>query len=166
MTIHEATFDATDVNELAQRFTLPELRRMLEKAKIDAHTDAFFKDTPYADSKAFPNADFAEVVSLAIDAKRAATPKPTYQGNGHKLDVERARAADIVVVAEKYTTLRKSGSRHIGRCPIHQDKTPSFVCFPNNTFHCFGCQKGGDVIALLMAVEGIDFKTAVERLGG
>ena len=167
MTIHEVTFDSTDVDELVQRFTLSELRRMLDKTEADSHADAFFQGTPYADAKPFPNADFAESVRLAIDAKRAATPTPTYHGNGKRLDIDRARSTDIVTVAGRYIVLRKSGTRFMGLCPLHNDSNPSFVVFTkNNSWHCFGCNRGGDTIGLVMLAENCDFRTAVERLGG
>ncbi len=73
---------------------------------------------------------------------------------------------DIVEVVEGYTTLRKSGSNFSGKCPIHNDKTPSMVVYPDNqSWHCFGCNKGGDVIRFIQSVEGTDFKGAIAILG-
>ena len=53
----------------------------------------------------------------------------------------------------------------MGLCPFHNEKTPSFCVYPeNNSFFCFGCNKGGDVIAFIMGVENLDFTEAVRFL--
>ena len=52
------------------------------------------------------------------------------------------------------------------RCPFHNEKTASFKVYSNNTFHCFGCGAHGDVITLVMKLEGLDFKEACKRLDG
>lgn len=52
-----------------------------------------------------------------------------------------------------------------GLCPIHEEATPSFVIYPaTNSFHCFGCGKGGDVITYLMAVKNLTFVEAIREL--
>ena len=62
--------------------------------------------------------------------------------------------------------LKKHGSRDlIGKCPFHEDKTPSFVVTPGkNLFHCLGCNAGGSIIDLVMKLDGLDFKQAVAKL--
>jgi len=62
--------------------------------------------------------------------------------------------------------LKPHGSRDlIGKCPFHEDKTPSFVVTPEKQlFHCMGCDAAGSVIDFVMRVDGIDFKEAVARL--
>src|SRR3954471_10735803 len=74
-------------------------------------------------------------------------------------------AADIVALVEAYTRLRKSGSRYVGLCPFHQEKTPSFGISPDRgTFKCFGCGEGGDAISFVEKVENVDFVGAIEWL--
>ena len=73
-------------------------------------------------------------------------------------------AADIVEVASEFTALRRQGARLSGLCPYpdHQEKTPSFNVTPDKGFYyCFGCQRGGDAIKLLMELKGLDFAEAV-----
>lgn len=48
-------------------------------------------------------------------------------------------------------------------CPFHNEKTPS-MSFKNNRFHCFGCDKSGDTIDFVMAVENVSFIEAVKKL--
>jgi DNA primase len=75
-------------------------------------------------------------------------------------------AADMVEVVAARTPLRRaSGSRFTGRCPFHEEKTPSFSVNPvEKLYYCFGCGKGGDVIAFVRETEGLDFVGAVEWL--
>jgi len=61
--------------------------------------------------------------------------------------------------------LVEKGADLVGRCPFHDDKTPSFVVTPaKNLWHCFGCGLGGDVVAWVMKAEGVSFRHAVELL--
>jgi DNA primase len=74
-------------------------------------------------------------------------------------------ATDIVALVEGYTRLRKSGSRLVGLCPFHQERTPSFGISPERgTFKCFGCGEGGDAIAFVEKIEQVDFVGAIEWL--
>ena len=80
--------------------------------------------------------------------------------------VEMVKATtDIVTLVEAYTRLRKSGSRYVGLCPFHQEKTPSFGVTPDRgTFKCFGCGEGGDAITFVEKKENVDFVGAIEWL--
>ena len=62
--------------------------------------------------------------------------------------------------------LRRHGAELIGRCPFHDDRTPSLVVSPGkNLWHCLGaCQTGGSVIDWVMKAEGVSFRHAVELL--
>jgi DNA primase len=75
-------------------------------------------------------------------------------------------AADMVEVVSARTPLRRaSGSRFTGRCPFHEEKTPSFSVNPvEKLYYCFGCGKGGDVISFVRETESLDFVGAVEWL--
>jgi DNA primase len=75
------------------------------------------------------------------------------------------QVADIVVLVEARTKLRKVGGRYTGLCPFHQEKTPSFSVSPDRgTYHCFGCSVGGDAISFVEETEGVDFVGAIEWL--
>jgi DNA primase len=75
-------------------------------------------------------------------------------------------AADMVEVVSGRTQLRRaSGSRYTGRCPFHEERTPSFSVNPvDKLFYCFGCGKGGDVFDFVQETENLDFVGAVEWL--
>src|ERR671911_107136 len=74
-------------------------------------------------------------------------------------------AADMVEVVSGRTSLRKAGARYSGRCPFHEERTPSFSVNPvEKLYHCFGCGKGGDVITFVRETESLDFAGAVEWL--
>src|SRR5690606_8345482 len=83
-------------------------------------------------------------------------------------DIQAVRAAtDIVQVVSKYTQLRRSGTRWVGLCPFHAEKTPSFnVNQELGLYRCWGCQVRGDVITFVREVEHLDFVAAVELLAG
>ena len=76
----------------------------------------------------------------------------------------RARIS-IVDVISGYVALSKSGRSHMGLCPFHAEKTPSFsVHEERGFFHCFGCNVSGNVFTFVSKIEGLTFPEAVRRL--
>ncbi len=73
---------------------------------------------------------------------------------------------DIVDLIAEYIPLKPGGSGAFkAPCPFHQERTPSFyVSRPRQTWHCFGCDQGGDVISFVMKMEGMEFREALELL--
>ena len=75
---------------------------------------------------------------------------------------------NIAEVASEFTALRRVGARFTGLCPYpdHNEKSPSFGVTPEKGFyHCFGCQRGGDAIKLVMELKNLPFAEAVSHLG-
>ncbi len=73
--------------------------------------------------------------------------------------------ADIERVVSRYVRLTKKGRRHVGLCPFHSEKTPSFgVSADKQLYHCFGCQVGGDVIDFVRRIDGLEFIEAIRQL--
>jgi len=73
---------------------------------------------------------------------------------------------DIVDIVSEYIPLKPGGSGAFkANCPFHQEKTPSFyISRPRQTWHCFGCDQGGDLISFVMKMEGMEFREALELL--
>ena len=73
---------------------------------------------------------------------------------------------DIVELIGMFVQLRRAGTNtYKGLCPFHQEKTPSFhVDAARQTFHCFGCGKGGDVFRFFMEKENVGFVDALHML--
>ncbi|HEY5708364.1 MAG TPA: DNA primase [Solirubrobacterales bacterium] len=75
------------------------------------------------------------------------------------------QAVDIVEVISAHTDLRRQGTRWVGLCPFHEERTPSFsVDAQEKLYHCFGCGVGGDTIKFVEEKEGLGFAEAVELL--
>jgi DNA primase len=83
-------------------------------------------------------------------------------------DVARVRAAtDLAALVGEHVGLRRVGSRLVGLCPFHAEKTGSFYVNPAEGFyHCFGCQASGDAITFVRETQHLDFVGAVELLAG
>src|SRR6266480_420919 len=74
-------------------------------------------------------------------------------------------AVDMVELVGARSDLRRSGTRWIGLCPFHDERTPSFsVNAEHRLYHCFGCGESGDAIRFVEATEALDFRGAVEML--
>lgn len=73
---------------------------------------------------------------------------------------------DIVDLIAESVPLKKAGRNYKGLCPFHQEKTPSFVVFPDTqSWHCFGsCGEGGDAFSFVQKREGVDFGEALRIL--
>ena len=73
--------------------------------------------------------------------------------------------SDIVSIISEYTALNKRGGSHVGLCPFHNEKTPSFsVSEDKQLYYCFGCGAGGNVITFLMQKENMSFVEAIKYL--
>lgn len=72
---------------------------------------------------------------------------------------------NIVDFIGKRVTLKKTGRNFKGLCPFHNEKTPSFIVSPEReSWHCFGCGKGGDIFTFVMEYEHVDFPEALAEL--
>jgi hypothetical protein len=153
-------FENSDIDRMTERFTLQELRYERRRAEVHRYTaDYFEENTDYWNQ-------YLELVNVSI-AFKLDSERPLLSaasGNGVKAADVKARL-DIVNVIERYTELRPAGRRFTGKCPIHNDSHPSLVVYPdNNSWHCFGCNRGGDAIDFYQAINKIDFKQAIKEL--
>jgi DNA primase len=97
----------------------------------------------------------------------AGVPRPGRSGGRIKdSSVEQVKAAaDMTAVVSARTQLRRVGSRYLGRCPFHDERTPSFsVNATDKLYYCFGCGAKGDLITFVRETEHLDFVGAIEWL--
>ena len=74
----------------------------------------------------------------------------------------KSRLSDLI---SKYVQLTPRGNSFIGKCPFHNEKTPSFnVSDEKGLFHCFGCKVGGNAITFLMKYKNLSFREAINEL--
>ena len=80
--------------------------------------------------------------------------------------IEEVRSrSPIVDIIGSYVHLTKKGGSYFGLCPFHNEKSPSFSVSPQRqTYHCFGCGVGGNVITFIMDYENYTFPEAMEML--
>ncbi|MBE6834658.1 MAG: DNA primase [Ruminococcaceae bacterium] len=72
---------------------------------------------------------------------------------------------DVENVISSYVTLRRRGRILTGLCPFHNEKTPSFTVYPETqSYYCFGCGAGGDVITFIKNINNLDYIEAVKQL--
>ena len=84
--------------------------------------------------------------------------------NGISLEEFKARLP-IAEIIGRYVRLVRRGREFTGLCPFHQEKTPSFTISEEKGFyHCFGCNQSGNAVDFIMAIEGLEFAQAIQRL--
>ncbi|MCU0678010.1 MAG: DNA primase [Candidatus Pacebacteria bacterium] len=72
---------------------------------------------------------------------------------------------NILDIVGQYVELHRAGKHFKGRCPFHNEKSPSFHVSPDRgTYHCFGCGVGGDIFSFVQAIDGVEFKEALKTL--
>ncbi|QIL51284.1 DNA primase [Weissella coleopterorum] len=75
------------------------------------------------------------------------------------------QSVNIVDVVSPYVALKKQGRNLFGRCPWHEERTPSFsVNEEKQIFHCFSCGRGGNAFTFLMEKEELSFPQAVAKV--
>ena len=83
----------------------------------------------------------------------------------HEYVEELVRRSDIVEVVGSYVQLKRKGRLYSGLCPFHNEKTPSFYVYPETqSFYCFGCGAGGDVITFVKKINALSYPEAVKML--
>ncbi len=74
-------------------------------------------------------------------------------------------SCDIETIVSSYVSLKRAGRTSKGLCPFHSEKSPSFVVYhENQSFYCFGCGAGGDVISFIMRIENLGYIEALRFL--
>lgn len=110
---------------------------------------------------------FRELLADAVQVAPAPVARRRPQSAEARTEIDELKASVRIedVVARYIDDLAVTGSLLTAPCPFHEDRRPSFVVYPKTqTFHCFGCRAGGDVISFLMKAERLDFSDAMELL--
>ncbi|MGN0573423.1 MAG: DNA primase [Acutalibacteraceae bacterium] len=72
---------------------------------------------------------------------------------------------DIEQVVSAHVNLKRRGKTLVGLCPFHNEKTPSFTVYPeSNSFYCYGCGAGGDIISFVRRTDNLDYIEAVKAV--
>lgn len=75
------------------------------------------------------------------------------------------QSCDMERIVSGYLPLKQKGRYLVGLCPFHSEKSPSFYVYPQNqSFYCFGCGAGGDVITFIRRIENLEYMEAVKLL--
>ncbi len=83
----------------------------------------------------------------------------------HEYIEEVVRRNEISDVIGGYVQLKRKGRLHSGLCPFHSERSPSFYLYPDTqSFYCFGCGEGGDVISFIKKINNLDYVEAVKML--
>lgn len=154
------------VQQFVNRYTIPELRALLEDAKNEIVAADAFEENDFGWWQ-----EHALLLKKAIALRQQQSAYypglPTNPKAARHIDPEILKErCDIVAIVERHLPLKREGSHFKACCPFHSEKTASFVIFPDqNTWHCFGaCNQGGDVIDFVMRIDGLSFGEAVRRL--
>lgn len=159
----DVIFSAKDIGYLVYNLSESQLKHERWRAGLEIHSCHTW---PELEKDWFYWYDYHKALELAIEIVQSNKPKP--KPIPGRIDIESLKQRnDIVSVIEQYTPLRKSGSRFTGRCPFHEDRNPSLTVYPDRqSFYCFSCNTGGDVVAFVEVVEHCEFKQAAAILGG
>lgn len=144
------------------RFTPIELRQQINSCEIQAAVCRTFGN----DDLSFFYSELAVAMQQGLKILLGKQPKATARVNGEFIDINFIKSNnDILNIAERYTKLRKTGKTFTGKCPIHSSKGKPLTIYPDQqSWYCYHCGKGGDVIRMVMHFENCDFKSAIGML--
>ncbi|MFH1622254.1 MAG: CHC2 zinc finger domain-containing protein [Candidatus Omnitrophota bacterium] len=137
--------------------------------KISDMKDSFSRWFCKEAYKSLVNPGFMEAVEqlARLDRLKILTTNTKHSKNIINFEQKKETAKQTPILSlYSFQKLRKLGSRYAALCPFHNEKTSSFFIYPNNTFHCFGCQAHGDVIDFIKLVKGCSFNEAIGQLAG
>lgn len=141
------------------------------KTVLRRNYDQFTEDFAYACLKILFNYEstwhtkspWEEVKRLEAYVDVMLPPPPEPEGKFNEGQIERARNKSILELFS-FEKLRRNGQRYSAKCCFHTEKSPSFVIYSNNTYHCFGCGANGDSIKFVMQLNNMSFKEAIVYL--
>lgn len=157
-----------DLQYVLNRFSLSEIRQELHVSEVNLSAASNFGVEGEANEWQCLVDLFQEAFDECLD-EQATQYLQTTRGQllGVRAGDVKART-NVVDYIGQYVQLKKQGTLFVGLCPFHDEKHGSFFVYPKTqTWHCFGaCGIGGDIISFAMKYHNLDFKGALEVLGG
>lgn len=133
------------------------------KYRSDPENQWFWKEVV----KVWEGQDLLEVDRQITRLKRLAyisKSKTSKKGITDEM-IQQALVVPIESIASQHIQLRKGGKYYVGLCPFHNEKNPSFYIYPDtNSFYCYGCQKGGNIINFVELLYDFSFKETIRFL--
>lgn len=123
-----------------------------------------FKRAFWKEVYAYMADDFNETIRQLKRLRRLEGLLKYPEGN-FNAKIEVAKQAPIQELFD-FQRLRRQGRRFIAKCPFHEDRSPSFYIYENNSWYCFSCNKGGDSIDFVKALHNLGFREAVSYVAG
>ncbi len=162
--IRQKIAEWTEVKErLLATEVLPRLK------EINVIQDGFDRDFALEFYKHTINPKYVEALEqlARLERLKVLTANSKHSRNIVNLEQKKEAAKQMPILdLYPFQQIKKLGSRFTALCPLHIEKSPSFVIYPNNTFFCFGCQAHGDSIDFLKLIKGCSFRDAVIQMGG
>ena len=148
--------DANDIGYLVNNFTTDGLRSEIRSSRHKLKGEIEY------DWQRFYEA-YINSCQLAIDIQYSPRPSKNIKYKGSIEDIK-SRIDDIEYIG-RFINLRKTGNKYFGLCPFHSDKkSKSFVVYPGSGWHCFGCQRSGDIIDFTVLYKNISVKEVLDEL--
>lgn len=148
---------------------IPELREYIDSytksAKIFHAAINLTKKDSDKEINEFLSKEKREYFNLYTEYAEIKNPKSVKPQEGFtKQQIEQAASTPIALLLVNRKIIN-AGGKIKTHCPFHEERTPSFVVFKENSYHCFGCgAHGGDAINYVQAIDQRSFKEAVEYL--
>ena len=145
--------------KLLSKETIPFFRKC--NALSDEFARAFWKE-----AYAYLAGGFNEIIRQLKRLRRLeALMADPERASNFEAKLQKAKNTPIIELYD-YEGIRRAGRNLIARCPLHADKSPSFYIYDNNSWYCFGCNRGGDSIDFVRAVHNVSFSKALDLLTG
>jgi|SRR5665811_206677 len=145
------------------------IRQLAKQPRYDFDLDIIIKDNIRINDRVVPSL-LKKLEDVVVERRKEEEEerevragqmrrKPAAERNGRFVSKEE------IQMAKSYPISRILGSKKLVFCPLHKDDVPSLsINHQKNLWRCFGCGKGGNVVQLVMGMEGISFTTAVRKL--
>ncbi len=168
-TPHKSGYFCVPLNARDVRKGANHIRELAKQPRYDFDLDIIIKDNIRINDRVVPSLlkKLEEVVVKRHKEEEEERETMAGQMKRNPAAVKNGRfvSKEEIQMAKSYPISRILGSKKLVFCPLHKDDVPSLsINHQKNLWRCFGCGKSGNVIQLVMELEGLDFRDAVRRL--